>query len=104
MRLDGLLAAALGDPALAAARELARRGGPAAEQVDLTAPPSLRAFIIAAIAGNTAAAGDGAPGGPVAAGRPVLAVTATSREAEDLVTALGELLPPDQVAAYPAWE
>jgi transcription-repair coupling factor (superfamily II helicase) len=34
----------------------------------------------------------------------VLAVTATSREAEDLAAALGDLLPPDRVACYPAWE
>ncbi|MFW6204627.1 MAG: transcription-repair coupling factor, partial [Actinomycetota bacterium] len=42
--------------------------------------------------------------GDVGAGRPVLAVTATGREAEDLVGALRSLLPPDSVAEYPAWE
>src|SRR4030095_4504586 len=36
--------------------------------------------------------------------RPVLAVTATSREAEDLADALGCLISPDRVAVYPAWE
>ncbi|MET1133040.1 MAG: transcription-repair coupling factor, partial [Aeromicrobium sp.] len=34
----------------------------------------------------------------------VIAVTATAREAEDLTTQLGELLGPDAVAYYPAWE
>ena len=38
------------------------------------------------------------------AGRPVLAVTATGRDADDLVDALRCLLPADQVAAYPSWE
>jgi transcription-repair coupling factor (superfamily II helicase) len=61
------------------------------EQVELTATPALRPFLIAAVA--TAAEG------PF-----VLAVTATSREAEDLADALGCLLEPDQVAVYPCWE
>ena len=42
--------------------------------------------------------------GLVDAGRTVLAVAATAREAEDLVTALGGLMDPAQVAYYPAWE
>ncbi len=40
----------------------------------------------------------------VGAARPVLVVTATSREAEDLVEALRCLLPPETVAEYPSWE
>ncbi len=36
--------------------------------------------------------------------RTVLAVTATQREAEELVEALGDLLDPHEVALYPAWE
>ena len=91
MKLVGLLDAALDDPALAAARDLARRGD--LEPLDLTAPPALRPFVVAA------AAADGSGGG-----RPVLAVTATSREAEDLAAALGCLLPADEVAVYPSWE
>src|SRR4029079_16347252 len=42
--------------------------------------------------------------GLVDAGRTVLAVAATAREAEDLVTALGGLMNPSEVAYYPAWE
>ncbi len=34
----------------------------------------------------------------------MLAVTATTREADDLVAALGDLLDPALVAAYPSWE
>src|SRR5689334_4920960 len=79
MKLAGLTAAALADPALARARQLAQRGD--TEQVELTAPASLRPIVTA-----------------------VLAVTATSREADDLVEALGSLLDPDQVAVYPSWE
>jgi transcription-repair coupling factor (superfamily II helicase) len=93
MKLTGLLRAALGDPALASAADLARRGGAAAEQVDVTAPSASRPLLVAAMA----AIGDGG-------GRPVLVVTATSREAEDLVSALGDLLPANEVAVYPAWE
>src|SRR5690349_16980075 len=86
MKLAGLTAAALADPALARARQLAQRGD--TEQVDLTAPASLRPFVTATLAAE----------------RPVLAVTATSREADDLTEALGCLLDPDQVAVYPSWE
>src|SRR5918997_1456580 len=38
------------------------------------------------------------------ADRPVLLVTSTYRDAEELTTALECLLPPDDVAYYPAWE
>ena len=97
MKLRGLLDAALVDPALATARELASTGGPGAEQVDLTAPVALRPFVVAAIAAES--------GGEVAvAGRPVLVITATTREAEDLVGALGCLLPVDEIAVFPPWE
>jgi transcription-repair coupling factor (superfamily II helicase) len=60
------------------------------QELDLTAPTSLRPFVVAALASR--------------ASRPVLAVTATGREAEDLVSALQCLLPPHTVAEYPAWE
>ncbi|MBF9131125.1 transcription-repair coupling factor [Plantactinospora sp. S1510] len=93
--LAGLLTAALRDPALARARTLARGGGAEADGLELTAPPALRPFMVAAVA-----AGEGQGG----AGRPVLAVTATTREADDLASALGSLLPPGQVVVYPAWE
>jgi transcription-repair coupling factor (superfamily II helicase) len=92
MKLSGLLQAALADPALTRARDLAKAGHTEIP-VEITAPPSLRPFVVAAVAANTGG-GD----------RPVLAVTATSREAEDLAAALGCLLPADQVVVYPAWE
>jgi transcription-repair coupling factor (superfamily II helicase) len=100
MKLTGLLQAALADPGLARTRDVARAGGPEADNLDLTAPPALRPFIAAAVAAPAEAT---TPGG-VGAGRPVLAVTATSREAEDLAAALDRLLPPEQVAVYPSWE
>ncbi|GIJ19614.1 transcription-repair coupling factor [Micromonospora lutea] len=98
--LTGLFAAALADPGLARVRDLARSGAAQVDGLDLTAPPALRPFAVAAVAADP---GDGHPttGG---AGRAVLAVTATSREAEDLVAALGSLLPPEQVAFFPNWE
>ncbi|HEY3504060.1 MAG TPA: transcription-repair coupling factor [Actinocatenispora sp.] len=93
MKLAGLLSAALADPALARTRALAQAGGPDAQALELTAPPALRPFVVAALAAD----GQGA-------GRPVLAVTATGREADDLAEALRSLLPPDEVVSYPAWE
>jgi transcription-repair coupling factor (superfamily II helicase) len=85
MNLSGLLDVLGSDPAVAAT--VSRAGQPA---LDLSAPAGLRPFLVAALA--------------VRAGRPVLAVTATSREAEDLVTALRSLLPAERVVDYPAWE
>jgi transcription-repair coupling factor (superfamily II helicase) len=95
MKLAGLLQAALADADLSRTRNLARAGGPDADRLDLTAPPALRPFVAAAIA---------APAEQGGAARPLLAVTATSREAEDLAGALEALLPPEQIAVYPAWE
>ncbi|UAL31821.1 transcription-repair coupling factor [Nocardioides rotundus] len=57
--------------------------------LDLTGPPALRPFVVAGLVG---------------AGRTVLAVTVTSREAEDLVAELGSLVDPATVALYPSWE
>jgi transcription-repair coupling factor (superfamily II helicase) len=93
MKLSGLLRAALADPALTRARDLAHAGH-VDVPVEITAPAALRPFVVAAAAAE----------GEVGGGRSVLAVTATSREAEDLATALGCLLPADQVAVYPSWE
>src|SRR4051794_6034376 len=85
MNLTGLLDALAPDPAVTAVLE--RVGQP---ELDLSAPAGMRPFLIAALAAR--------------ADRPVLAVTATSREAEDLVDALQSLLPADAVVDYPAWE
>src|SRR4051812_39345862 len=73
MQLSGLIPAALRDRGLARARDLARKGFVDSDSLDLTAPAALRPFVVAAVAGPTAFGG---------AGRPVLAVTATSREAD----------------------
>ncbi|WP_032710587.1 transcription-repair coupling factor [Salinispora arenicola] len=93
--LTGLFVAALTDPALARARDLARSGAAQVDGLDLTAPPALRPFAVAAIAADEPVGG---------AGRPVLAVTATTREADDLAAALGCLIPADQVSVFPSWE
>src|SRR6185437_7490876 len=85
MNLTGLLDALAPDPAVTAVLE--RAGQP---ELDVSAPAGMRPFLIAALAGR--------------ADRPVLAVTATSREAEDLVDALRSLLPAESVVDYPAWE
>ncbi len=95
MQLAGLIPAALRDRGLSRARDLARKGGVDSDALDLTAPAALRPFVVAAVASSADIGG---------AARPVLAVTATSREADDLADALGCLLSPDAVAVYPSWE
>jgi transcription-repair coupling factor (superfamily II helicase) len=60
---------------------------------DLVAPPSLRPVLAAALTRR-------APGSRGF----VLAVTATAREADDLVAGLGSFLPPATVACFPGWE
>ncbi|GAB3945772.1 hypothetical protein GCM10027614_38100 [Micromonospora vulcania] len=126
--LTGLFSAALADPGLTRARDLARSGAAQVDGLDITAPPALRPFAVAAVAAdpdnganstnstnganstngtnstngaNSTNGGNSTGGG---AGRPVLAVTATSREADDLAAALGGLLPAEQVAVFPSWE
>ncbi len=85
--LSGLADAVLADPTLDEAIADARDG--MVRALDLTGPAALRPFVV---------------DGLVRAGRTVLAVTATVREAEDLVEELGSLLDPNTVALYPSWE
>ncbi|WP_395656724.1 transcription-repair coupling factor [Nocardioides sp.] len=85
--LSGIADAVLADPVLDEALADARGG--AVPALDLTGPEALRPYVVA---------------GLVRAGRTVLAVTATAREAEDLVEALGDLVDPGLVALYPSWE
>ncbi|WP_432476765.1 transcription-repair coupling factor [Nocardioides sp. GXQ0305] len=87
MTLTQLADEVLGAPTLASLVDDARSGS--VRSLDLVAPEGLRPFLV---------------DGLVRAGRTVLAVTATSREAEDLVTELGDLVGPDLVAYYPSWE
>jgi len=95
MQLSGLIPTALRDRGLSRARDLARKGFVDSDSLDLTAPASLRPFVVAAVAGAADLGG---------AARPVLAVTATSREADDLAEALGCLIDPARVAVFPSWE
>jgi transcription-repair coupling factor (superfamily II helicase) len=82
--LSDLLDVVSADPSLARALE-----APTTPALDLTGPVGLRPFVLA---------------GLVRRGRTVLAVTATGREAEDLVAALSSLLDGDRVALFPSWE
>ncbi len=70
----------------------ARRGEPSLE---VSLPSGARAAMAALLASS---------GGESAAARPLLLVTATGREAQDLVGALGCFLDPDLVAEFPSWE
>ena len=63
--------------------------------VDIVAPTGLRAPVVALAGGD-------APDAPDAA--PRLVVTSTAREADDIATALGELVGDEQVATFPSWE
>src|SRR5438105_3633775 len=78
MNLAGLLDAVAADPALAFARAAVGTA-----TVDLSAPPSMRPLVVATLAADE----------PRGRGRFVLAVTATSREAADLVSQLRSFLP-----------
>jgi transcription-repair coupling factor (superfamily II helicase) len=91
--LRGLAQLVATDPTLADAVAAARAGE--VVTLDLTAPQALRPFVVASVAAEQQYGG---------AARPVLAVTATTREAEDLVDALESLLAPAAAVLYPAWE
>ncbi|MDX6333574.1 MAG: hypothetical protein QOG05_914, partial [Streptosporangiaceae bacterium] len=93
MSLAGLLSVIAADP------QLQRALSQGDADTDLVAPPALRPFLAASIA-TSPAAGDATASQP----RFVLAVTATAREADDLTSALGSLLPEGTVACFPAWE
>jgi transcription-repair coupling factor (superfamily II helicase) len=95
MSLPGLLPVISDDPQLNAALEEA--GSSASPGADLIAPPALRPFLAAALAGRAAGASAGAGGF-------VLAVTATAREAEELTAAVSSLLPGGAAAYFPPWE
>ena len=87
MTLAPLADRLLTEPHLAEVLEEARGGR--LLSLDVTGPEALRPFLTT---------------GLVRAGRTVLVVTATSREAEDLVTDLGDLVGRDAVALFPSWE
>jgi transcription-repair coupling factor (superfamily II helicase) len=87
LRLAGLVDAVLAEPTLAAA--MADAGDGRESTLDLTGPAALRPFVVAGLA---------------RAGRTVLVVTATVREAEDLVVELADVVDPALLALYPAWE
>jgi transcription-repair coupling factor (superfamily II helicase) len=88
MSLAGLLSVIAADPQLQVALSQVDA------DTDLVAPPALRPFLAASIAGYPSADQP----------RFVLAVTATAREAEVLTSGLESLLPPGTVACLPAWE
>ncbi len=79
MQLSGLIPAALRDRGLARARDLARKGFVDSDSLDLTAPVSLRPFVVATVAGEQAIGG-AAPQRP---DRPVLGLR-PAREREVL--------------------
>ncbi|WP_289019219.1 transcription-repair coupling factor [uncultured Ornithinimicrobium sp.] len=89
MHLSPVVDLLCADPATGEVLEAAREGAPA---VDVSLAAGAHPALVAALARADQA--------------PVLAVTATGREADDLVTALGELLPDGgtSVAGFPSWE
>src|SRR5579875_2686604 len=86
MTIRGLVPVVAGEPSVAAA--LRRLDEPGVSLLDLTAPAALRPFLAASIAAD----------------RTVLVVTATSREADELVEAARSLTDPETVVDFPAWE
>ena len=86
MQIPGLIECVAQDPTLSQALADVRVG--AANAIDLTSPPALRPFVVAA----------------AAATRPVLLVTSTYREAEQATSTLNALLGQPEVCYYPSWE
>lgn len=66
-----------------------------ARLLDVSLADGARPFLVAALAERVVRTAGGAP---------LVVVTATTREAEDLTTALGAFLPPESVAVFPSWE
>ncbi|AXH97304.1 transcription-repair coupling factor [Ornithinimicrobium avium] len=89
MHLSPVVDLLCADPAAARVLEAARSGEPV---VEVSAAAGAHPALVAALARADQA--------------PLLAVTATGREADDLVAALGSLLEegPSAVAAFPSWE
>ncbi len=87
--LRGLLTAALDDPFFGS-----MRAASGAITHSVTGPPSIRPFAAGALAADVDAS----------AGVPVLLVTATGREAEAAVAAIGDLIGDDKVSLFPSWE
>jgi transcription-repair coupling factor (superfamily II helicase) len=86
MSLGGLLPLIAADPAIAEAMQGTTDAG-------LVVPSAATAPTIAALAS-----------GVEHQACPVLAVTATTREAEDLAEALASLVDPSTVGVFPSWE
>ncbi len=91
MSLFAVVDALRGDPAVRRTLHLAGSATePSEPLVDVTLSPGARPPLLAALA--------------VDAPAPVLAVTATGRDADELVSALGSYLDPASVAQLPSWE
>ncbi len=89
--LHGLAQAVCADATFTALTGRLNAPRPDSARLAISAPDAARPFAVAALA--------------QAGGSPLLVVSANGREAQDLVTELGELLDdPDAVALFPSWE
>ena len=92
MRIRGVLDALAREDGLAHAVDLARDRLTTPSLLDIVGPPAIRPFLAAMLARTD---------GPA---RQVVAVVATTREAQDLAAALRCFLPPASVVEFPSWE
>ncbi|NKX53329.1 transcription-repair coupling factor [Arthrobacter mobilis] len=105
MSLNGLRTALAQDASFAKVRaQAAKPAAGRSEDLQIGAPPGLRAALIAEMVDGLSASPAAGDGGRTGTGPVVLAVTATGREAEDLAAALRCYLPPASVEEFPSWE
>ncbi len=106
MSLNGLRTALAQDDSFAKVRlQSARPVAERSEDLQIGAPPGLRAALLAEMVQGLEAGSPRGAGAPSSTtGGVVLAVTATGRETEDLAAALRSYLPDESIEEFPSWE
>ncbi|MGI8576898.1 MAG: transcription-repair coupling factor [Nocardioidaceae bacterium] len=103
MTLQALTPIVAAEPSLAAVLDQSRVAN--TSTLDVTGPAALRPFLTAALATAGRSPEHSTPNSAdLATDRTILVVTATAREADEIVSGVQCLIEPDSVVSYPAWE